>query len=105
MSSERIAELIASIAPFLDDVASEPGAGGGTVYRRGDAEIARVDATSLEVRLPVEIADAAIRTPDTMAIDGGSGWIRFTPTSDERHVGDRAEAWFRTAWRHAEDEA
>ena len=98
---ERIAELIGSIAPSLDEVIAEPGAAGRTVYRRGGTEIARVDAQAFEVRLPADIADAATRTPDTVALDREPGWIRFTPRSDERHVGDRAEAWFRTAWRHA----
>jgi hypothetical protein len=98
---ERIAELIASIAPFLDDVTAATEPGGRTVYRRGGTEIAHCDAQSLEVRLPPDIAEAATRTPDTVALDGAPGWIRFTPRSDERHVGDRAEAWFRTAWRHA----
>jgi hypothetical protein len=97
----RVAELIASIAPFLDDVTAEPGEDGGTTYRRGRVEIARCDPDALEVRLPVDIADAATRTPDTVALDEQPGWIRFTPRSDERHVADRAEAWFRTAWRHA----
>jgi hypothetical protein len=100
---ERIAELVASIAPFLDEVTSEPSAGGRMVYRRGRTEIARADGQALEVRLPPDIADAATRTPDTLMIDGEAGWIRFTPRSDEPHVADRAEAWFRTAWRHAGD--
>jgi hypothetical protein len=100
---ERIAELIASIAPFLDEVTAESGAAGRTVYRRGRTEIARADGRALEVRLPPDIADAATRTPDTVTIDGEAGWIRFTPRSDEPHVADRAEAWFRTAWRHAGD--
>jgi hypothetical protein len=98
---ERVAELIASIAPFLDDVSAEPRPGGGMVYRRGRTEIARADGRSLEVRLPADIAEAATRTPDTTALEGQAGWIRFTPRTDERHAGDRAEAWFRTAWRHA----
>jgi hypothetical protein len=98
---QRIAELIASIAPFLDDVVAEPGAGDRVAYRRGNVEIATTDALALDVRLPLDIAEAATRTPDTVAIDGRPGWVRFTPASDERHVGDRAEAWFRTAWRHA----
>jgi hypothetical protein len=97
----RIAELVASIAPFLDDVASEVDPGGLAVYRRGAIEIARADARSLEVRLPADIAEAAARTTDAVALEGEPGWIRFTPRSDERHVADRAEAWFRTAWRHA----
>jgi hypothetical protein len=96
----RIAELIASIVPFLDDVEVAT-AGGRVVYRRGTLEIARSDGTALEVRLPPDIADAATRTPDTEAVTGQPGWIRFTPRSNERHVADRAEAWFRTAWRHA----
>jgi hypothetical protein len=101
VSAERVAELIASIAPFLDDVSATTVADGRMLYRRGEVEIARVDAQGLDVRLPDDIAEAATRTPDTVALDGEAGWIRFTPTSDERHVGDRAEAWFRTAWRHA----
>ena len=80
----------------------EPGAGGRSVYRRGRTEIARAGGQALEVRLPPDIADAAARTPDTVMIEGEPGWIRFTPRSDEPHVADRAEAWFRTAWRHAE---
>jgi hypothetical protein len=104
LSAERITELVASIAPFLDDIVVEHRADGSSVYRRGDIEIARADATSLDVRLPDDIAEAATRTSDTVAIDGRPGWIRFTPRSDERHVADRAEAWFRTAWRHAGDD-
>jgi hypothetical protein len=101
-AASRIGELLASIAPFLDDVVVEEDVVRAvTVYRREEREIARMDARALEVRLPPDIADAAIRTPDTVAIGGEPGWIRFTPTSSERHVADRAEAWFRTAWRHA----
>jgi hypothetical protein len=98
----RIAELVASVAPFLDDV-DVTADGGRTVYRRGEVEIARADRVAFEVRLPPDIAEAAARTPDTEAVAGQPGWIRFTPRSDERHVADRAEAWFRTAWRHAGD--
>jgi hypothetical protein len=101
-SAAHLAELIASIAPYLDNViATVDDASGRTTYRRGEREIARMDARSLEVRLPSDIADAATRTPDTVPIVGEPGWIRFTPSSEERHVADRAEAWFRTAWRHA----
>ena len=104
-AASRVGELLASIAPFLDDVvAVEDVASGRTTYRRGEQEIARMDAGALEVRLPPDIAEAATRTPDTVAIAGEPGWIRFTPTSSERHVPDRAEAWFRTAWRHAGQE-
>ena len=97
-----IAELLASIAPHLDDVVVRQDADGRrTVYSRGGREIARMDADALEVWLPPDIVEAATRTPDTNALAGEPGWVRFRPTSEERHVADRAEAWFRTAWRHA----
>jgi hypothetical protein len=53
------------------------------------------------VRLPPDIAEAALRTPDTSALPEGPDWVRFTPASQERHDVDRAAAWFQTAWRHA----
>lgn len=85
------------------------GAEGVVSYRRGDIVFARVSADTLEVRLPSDIADAAVRTPDTLSLPaapgspppGGPGWVRFSPRGHERHVLDRASAWFRTAWRHA----
>jgi hypothetical protein len=55
------------------------------------------------VRLPTEIAAAALRTPDTAPDPDDRGWVRFSPTTAEGHVTDRAAAWFRTAWRHAAD--
>ena len=55
----------------------------------------------LEVRLPTDIAEAALRTPDTALDPDDRGWVRFTPAEAERHVGDRATAWFQIAWRHA----
>jgi len=57
----------------------------------------------MQVRLPTDIAEAALRTPDTMLDPDDRGWLRFTPRDVERHVIDRATAWFQTAWRHAPD--
>lgn len=61
---------------------------------------AHVSSAGMEVRLPADIAEAALRTPDTAAT-AERGWVRITPPTDERHVSDRATAWFHTAWRHA----
>ena len=91
--------LCADVAAELDEVSSAT-AGGAVVYARGNAEFARVTPTTLEVRLPSDIAEAALRTTDTTALPE-PGWIRFQPADDERHVTDRAAAWFQTAWRHA----
>ncbi len=93
---------------LVDDLAEELGDASAvaddtlTVWERGGIEFARVSSSVLEVRLPEDIGAAALRTPDTAAIVGEHGWVRFTPSSDERHVADRAEAWFHTAWRHAQ---
>ena len=77
------------------------GDGGVVTYRRGDAVFARATSDALELRLPEDIADAALRTPDTLPVPGQLGWLRFVPAEAERHVIDRATAWFRPAWRHA----
>jgi hypothetical protein len=92
--------LAAELASDLDEVTADRD-GGEVSYRRGKAVFARASADALEVRLPDDIADAAERTPDTAAIPGQPGWVRFAPLGNERHVTDRAAAWFQTAWRHA----
>jgi hypothetical protein len=93
-------DLVAELAADLEDT-SVSGDGGVVAYRRGETVFARASADFLELRLPVDIADAAARTPDTVESAGAPGWIRFTPRGHERHVADRATAWFETAWRHA----
>ena len=56
----------------------------------------------MELRLPEDIAEAALNTPDTVPVSGQAGWVRLEPVGVEGHVIDRASAWFLTAWRHAE---
>jgi hypothetical protein len=93
--------LAAELVSELEDVAVSDD-GGVIVYQRGEAVFARATHDALELRLPEDIADAALRTPDTFAVPGQPGWVRFVPPDHERHVIDRAMAWFQTAWRHAE---
>lgn len=95
-----LAGLCAQLADESDEVSSSAD-GDATAYSRGGVAFARVAGSRLEVRLPGDIAEAALRTPDTARADE-RGWITFTPADAERHVTDRAEAWFYTAWRHAE---
>ena len=95
-----LTDLCAELAGELDEVTGTSD-GDAAVYVRGGVVFARVSGSALEVRLPADIAEAAARTTDTFPMDE-SGWIRFAPTTAERHVTDRAEAWFVTAWRHAE---
>jgi len=92
--------LVVDLASELGQVSSS-GDAGIVSYQRAGTVFARVSADALEVRLPADIADAALRTPDTAAIPGAAGWLRFSPRGRERHVVDRATAWFQMAWRHA----
>jgi hypothetical protein len=94
--------LVADLAAEAEGVSSS-GDKGIVSYRRGAVLFARVSADALEVRLPADIADAALRTPDTTALAGAPGWLRFSPRGRERHVTDRASAWFQMAWRHASE--
>lgn len=94
--------LCAEIADELDEVAASPD-GAGIAFARGGTVFARVSEQALELRLPVEIAAAALRTPDTTVDPDDRGWVRFAPDSNAQHVSDRARAWFQTAWRHAAD--
>jgi hypothetical protein len=97
-----LAGLCADVAAKLDEVTSSAD-GDVTSYARGNAPFARVSGSRLEVRLPVDIAEAALRTPDTALDPDDRGWLRFTPGDGERHVTDRASAWFEIAHRHASD--
>jgi hypothetical protein len=94
-----LAGLCADLADELDEV-SRSTDGDVAVYSRRGTVFARVMGSSLELRLPLDIAEAALRTTDTAALSE-AGWVAFAPTSGERHVIDRASAWFQTAWRHA----
>ena len=96
-----LAGLCADVASELDEVSSSPD-GDTLTYRRGSVTFAHVSRSTLEVRLPADIGEVALRTPDTTTADA-AGWVRFTPSDAERHVTDRATAWFQTAWRHAGD--
>ena len=94
--------LCDSLAEELGEVTTGNEAG-VTSFARGRPVFARASRDTLEVRLPADIAEAALRTRDTTLVGDDRGWIRFTLQDDERHVTDRAEAWFRAAWRHAGD--
>ena len=97
-----LAALCAGCAAELDDATGTTD-GDTTAYAREGVEFARVEGVTLRVRLPVDIAEAALNTPDTQLDPDDRGWLLFTPADAERHVIDRATAWFRIAWKHAID--
>ena len=59
-----LAGLCSEVAAELDEITSAAD-DGMTSYARGSAVFARVTGSRLEVRLPTDIAEAALRTPDT----------------------------------------
>jgi len=94
---EMLDELVGEAADI--DVAS---VGDGFEYSRaGRLFAARTGDGSTEVRLGAEIAEAAMRTPDTTLSSRGPDWVRFAPAAWDEHALDRLEAWFRVAWRMA----
>jgi hypothetical protein len=89
------------LADLLDEMDVEVSA--TREYARDGVPFAwRPEEEVLEVRLGQDIAEAAMRTPDTHLSDRGSAWVRFAPPAWDEHSRDRAEAWFRVAWRLAE---
>jgi hypothetical protein len=94
--------LCGELADELDEVVVSAD-GADVAYTRGGAVFARASDQMLQVRLPVDIAEAALRTPDTSLDPDDRGWLRFSPGADAQHVADRTTAWFQTAWRHAAD--
>lgn len=69
--------------------------------RDGVVFAARPDEDVFELRLGDEIAEAAMRTPDTGPSSRGAAWVRFAPATWDEIAFDRLEAWFRVAWRLA----
>jgi len=100
--ADDLLAIAADVAADLDEI-EEAATSKDTTYARVGMVYARVRPDQLEVRLPGDIIEAALRTSDTSRAD--AGWLRFRPTSNERHVADRARAWLVTAWRHAGEDA
>jgi hypothetical protein len=94
-----------SLGDVLDSLVDEA----GDVESPTDREFARdgvVFATRpadnvMDLRLGDEIAEAALRTPDTTPSERGPAWVHFAPQAWDEFAFDRLEAWFRVAWRMA----
>ena len=69
--------------------------------RNGVAFTVRPEEDVVELRLGDEIAEAALRTPETGPSTRGPAWVRFAPANWDEMAFDRVEAWFRVAWRMA----
>lgn len=100
-AANEVGAARSSMSPGSGSVPRSNGVDEVVGYLREETLFAVSVQGRLEVRLPADIADAALRTPDTTASPRGAGWIAFVPRTAERHVADRARAWFVTAWRNA----
>ena len=98
--SDELAHLVESLATEAGDVTSKRIASGIEYVRHGQP-IAAVGGAAVELRLLLDVAEAARRTPDTGPSRRGDEWVRFAPSAWDEHATDRLEAWFRVAWRFA----
>jgi hypothetical protein len=78
-------------------------AGGLTTWSAGSPQtpFATLAGGRAEFRLDPVIAQAALRTPGTVASPRGPEWVAFDPVVVDDGAVDRAEAWFLAAHRRA----
>ena len=99
-----LTDLLVEAAEPLPDVSASVHPAGGVLWDRVGRAFAAVsaDGAVADFRLEGAVADAALRTPDTMRSRRGPDWVSFRPETLDDHALDRAEAWFGSAWRRAE---
>ncbi len=98
-----------TLAGLLDEAATEAGvegergADGATAWNGvvGPFAILSADGRSVEFRLDPTLADAAVRTPDTVSSERGSAWVTFAPRELDGPAVDRLRAWFAAAARRS----
>src|SRR4051794_21069129 len=66
---------------------------GSTEFLRAGAAFAIVRGDQVEIRVRADIAEAALRTPNTAPSMRGSDWITFRPDPTEPQDVDRLRAW------------
>lgn len=98
MTLREILEASATETPGVEVGTDEAGATtwsfGGTVF----ASLSPDGATASFLLDPI-VANAAARTPDVQRARRGEGWVDMTPKVVDRHVYDRARAWFLSGHR------
>ncbi len=98
-----------TLTGLLDEAATEAGVEGergpdGATAWNGPAgpfAILAADGASVDFRLDPTLADAAVRTPDTMHPGRGGAWVTFAPRELDGPAVDRLLAWFGAAARRS----
>ena len=98
MTLQEILEASATETPGVEVGADDDGAtawsSGGTVFA-----LLSADGASASFLLDPIVANAAARTPDVKRSRRGDGWVEMAPKVIDRHVYDRARAWFLSGHR------
>jgi hypothetical protein len=104
MTLREILDASATETPGVDVGTDADGATSwsldGTVFA-----ILSPDASTVSFLLDPIVANAAARTPDVRRSRRGPGWVDMTPRVVDRHVYDRARAWFLSGHRRLTDPA
>lgn len=99
-STESPAEAVERLAGELEGVRRRES--GKTVeFDRAGVVFAARETGWLSFRLRAEVAEVALRTPETATSTRGPGWVALTAAGTEAFDVDRAAAWFESAWRLA----
>jgi hypothetical protein len=98
--TETLRGILEEAAEQLDDV-DVVTFGEGVEWRRDGRPFAAVARGVAEFQLDPQVAQAAVRTPDTERSNRGPDWVRFSPEALDGHALDRAQAWLASAWRRA----
>ena len=104
----KVSAAQAEVAALLERVTAELGevksasAGLDTEFSRNGRTFAVLRGTQVALRLRPDIAEAALRTPDTEASQRGAEWIEFVPDPSEPQDVDRLSAWLTIGWRAAQ---
>jgi hypothetical protein len=94
-------EILESSATETPGVEMGTGTDGATSWSYGGTVFAvlSADGSSASFLLDPIVANAAARTPDVKRSRRGDGWVDVTPKVVDRHVYDRARAWFLSGHR------
>lgn len=98
MTLREILEASATETPGVEVGISEDGTStwsySGTVFA-----VLSADGATASFLLDPIVANAAARTPDVKRSRRGDGWVAMAPKVVDRHVYDRARAWFLSGHR------
>ena len=100
MADRSLGDLLAEL---LDETPEVSLSASREYSHSGTAFAHRTGEEAIDLRVGAEIGEAALRTPDTHPSSRGSDWVSFTPKAWDDMAVDRLRAWFRLAWRLAED--